>query len=592
MESRVELVSHLRTGRGFDVAEVLAAKLGRLRRWFAANEVDAAVVGLSGGVDSAVTLGVLRSLADEADSPLRRVVALVAPIDGPGATGQALAVDRAASVAESLGAEVWSVPLGEAHRATLVALEAGAGLAFDGWAAGQLLSVVRTPALYGAAALLQAHGHRSVVVGTTNRDEGAYLGFFGKASDGMVDLQPLSDLHKSEVRALAGRLGVPRDVIDAEPTGDVWDGRTDAQLIGAAYDDVETVLRLRELGRDPAEVARTLGDPDEAGALLSAVDAVERIHRHNAHKYRVGSPAVHLDVLPRGVPGGWGDEVLSPRSESAPPPGVVPGAWSPAPTLRLARDRGPGAGDVAVGHRLAPRVTLVPGLLDADERRRLVAAMVATSNPEPVGVTGVRDGRGIGSVRATAWAPELAGDLWHRLRPAVPSVRFLGPGDATDGHAGPDRTGHRTWRVVGLSPLLRFMRYEPGGRHLVHYDAGHDYGDGRRTLLSVVWYLAAGDADTAGDPGDAGPPGPAGGATRFVRDGQDRLPVWARDHADWDRPTRPDEVALAVAPTPGSALVFDHRLPHDVECWLGPGDRVIVRADVVYEAVPDGRSLP
>ena len=118
------------------------------------------------------------------------------------------------------------------------------------------------------------------------------------------------------------------------------------------------------------------------------------------------------------------------------------------------------------------------------------------------------------------------------------------------------------------------MRYAPGGRHLVHYDAGYDYGDGRRTLLSIVWFL-----------GDA----PASGATRFVRDGQDALPAAARDFADWSRDTRDDEVALAVHPARGCALVFDHRLPHDVQRWDGPGDRVIIRGDVVYEAVDDGR---
>jgi hypothetical protein len=158
-------------------------------------------------------------------------------------------------------------------------------------------------------------------------------------------------------------------------------------------------------------------------------------------------------------------------------------------------------------------------------------------------------------------------------------VRFLGDLTPTDGFAIPSgpgkRTGHRSYRVVGLSPLLRFMRYDPGGRHLCHYDAGFDYGDGRRTLLSVVLYLT-----------DA----PHSGATRFVRDGQESMPVRERKFEDWSRDTRDDEVTLSVHPARGHALVFDHRLCHDVQRWEGPGPRVIVRADVVYEAIPDGRS--
>jgi hypothetical protein len=118
------------------------------------------------------------------------------------------------------------------------------------------------------------------------------------------------------------------------------------------------------------------------------------------------------------------------------------------------------------------------------------------------------------------------------------------------------------------------MRYDPGGRHLCHYDAGFDYGDGRRTLLSVVFYLT-----------DA----PSSGATRFVRDGQEETPVCARDFGDWTRDTRADEVLFSVHPEVGSALLFDHRLCHDVERWDGPGPRVIVRGDIVYEAIPDGR---
>ena len=582
-QDRRELLEVLRAQRGFRATEVLAAKVGRINGWFAANGLDAAVVGVSGGIDSAVTVGLLARAAAAPGSPLRRIVAALVPIDSPGATGQGRALDRARLVVDAVGGptvEAWEVPFADVQHEAVRSLAKGSGLVVDDWAAGQLLSVLRTPALYGAAALLQANGHRSVVVGTTNRDEGAYVGFFGKASDAMVDLQPIADLHKSEVRALAALLDVPAEVVDAAPSGDVWDGRTDAELIGAPYDDVELVLRLLELRFDPIAVADRLTDGD---ALVAASEAVDRLHRHNAHKYAVGSPAVHLDVLPRGVPGGWPRGPLGaadlddhPRTAA----GVGPGGWSPPPGLLDAADRrrtiplGRSVLDPARGF-----ATVAGAVLSAEECDRLIVALDCHADPVPVGVTGVSGSPGIGSMRATAWGPELAGALWERLAPVVPSVRFLDERTPTDGHATADRTGHRSWRVVGLSPVLRFMRYEPGGRHWTHFDAGYDYGDGRRTLLSVVLYL------TASGPGH-------GGATRLVRDGQEALAVWARDHRDWDRDTRADEVLVAVVPERGAAFVFDHRIGHDVERWDGPGPRVVIRADVVYEAIPDGRSLP
>lgn len=552
------LLARLRLSRGFDVREVAAAKVARLTRWFASERLDAAVVGVSGGVDSALVLALLEAARRAPGSPLRRVVGLLLPIGGRGATRQREATAQGAAVCAALGAEHWEVPLTEALGATVAALARASGLPFDAWSEGQCLSVQRTPALYGAAALLRAHGHAAVVVGTTNRDEGAWLGFFGKASDGMVDLQPISDLHKSEVRALAAHLGVPPAVVAAVPAGDVHDGRSDEAMIGADYDTVEAVVRLRELGRDPAL----------AGEGSAAVD---RHHAVNAHKYRVGSPAVHLDVLPRGVPGAWPDTPFAPRTERPPPPGAIPGAWTPPPIALDPLEGLPAVEPIALPEGLARRARRV---LTARDCATLRAAMEASGAAEPVGVTGVRDGYGVGSLRATAWSPALAAGLWERLRPAVPSVRFLGPRDPTDAFATATRAGHRSWRAVGLSPLLRFMRYAPGGRHLCHYDAAYDYGDGRRTLLSVVFYLT-----------DA----PASGATRFVRDGQEMTPVAARDLGDWTRDTRDDEVLAAVHPTEGDALVFDHCLCHDVARWEGPGERVIVRADVVYEAIPDGR---
>ncbi len=549
------LLVQLRAARGFDAAEVAEAKLGRLARFFASQRLDAAVVGVSGGVDSALVLGLLRALASR--GALRRVVPLLLPIESPGATRQGEALENGRLVTGSM--ERWEAPLTHAHAALRDALQDAAMLPFTSWSEGQLLSVMRTPALYGAAALLQSHGYRSLVVGTTNRDEGALLGFFGKASDGMVDLQPISDLHKSEVRALARHFGVPAPVLNATPSGDVHDGRSDEEMIGASYDDVELYLRLRELA------LHTLLDASPT------LDAIERQVAHNQHKYRVGNSAVHVDVMPRGVPGGWSSESLSPRSERRPPAAALPGAWDP-PSIELEP-----VAVLAVGTRLhvPGYAASAQGVLTRADCARLCAAMAESGRAEPVGITGVRDGYGIGSTRATAWSGELAASLWQRLAPAVPSVRFFEPLAATDWFATPTRTGHRSWRVVGLSPLLRFMRYEPGGRHLCHYDAGFDYGDGRRSLMSVVFYLS--DAEQTG-------------ATRFVCDGQEQTPVAQRDFADWSEETREAQVLAKVQPRAGNALLFDHRLCHDVERWQGPGPRIIIRADVVYEVIPDGRA--
>ncbi|MFT5680227.1 MAG: NAD+ synthetase [Myxococcota bacterium] len=292
-----ELLAQLRADRGFDVAHALAGKIDRINTYFSDCGLDAAVIGVSGGIDSAVALALLCAARDAPGSPLRRVVGVLAPIGGRGATGQAQALHRGEAAIEAAGAEAW--------RCDLTAAQAGYVAAFaehaesTAWAEGQLLSVVRTPAFYYAAALLQAAGHRSLVVGTTNRDEGAWLGFFGKASDGMVDLQPISDLHKSEVIALAQHLGVPAEIIDATPRGDVYDGRVDEEMIGAPYWFVELFLLLRCQGGEPALNTTDRGLYDRYAAALC------ELHRHNAHKYRVGSPAIHLDVYPRSVPGGW-----------------------------------------------------------------------------------------------------------------------------------------------------------------------------------------------------------------------------------------------------------------------------------------------
>lgn len=307
-----QLLHILRCDRNFNVDDCLRRKVDAINDYFTLNGLSAAVVGLSGGVDSSLVAALLKRASQEPNSPISRVVGLIVPIRDPGSTGQDEAERLATVLADTLLIERWTVDMSKTTAEGLTALDLGRRLEagpwdpMSTWTRGQMLSVMRTPVFYGAAATLQQEGYHSLVVGTTNRDEGSYIGFFGKASDAMVDLQPISDLHKSEVRKLAFQLGVPSEIISRTPTGDVYNGHSDEQMIGAPYDFLELYLMFRCLpfGRR-ASYLRKVTDQQALSEFYQWSAAIESLHTKNAHKYRVGSPAIHLDVYQRSVPGGW-----------------------------------------------------------------------------------------------------------------------------------------------------------------------------------------------------------------------------------------------------------------------------------------------
>lgn len=299
-------LSEARSLRAFDAAAYVGEKCRVLNGYLQRNGLDAVVVGMSGGVDSAVVLAIAEAARRSTDSPLVKIVPVLAPInDTSAATGQTEGMARGREVCDSLDLTPVVVDLTGAHAALKSAVDADLQRPGANWASGQLASYIRTPAFYYTASTLSELGHSPVVLGTTNRDEGAYLGFFGKASDAMVDVQVISDLHKSEVYAVARHLGLPRSVIDAVPTGDMFDGRPDEAVFGTSYDFVELYLDWLTTPAAQRE-ARRAQWPEAARLEFDELAArLERLHSFNAHKYKAGSPAVHLNVLPAAVPGGW-----------------------------------------------------------------------------------------------------------------------------------------------------------------------------------------------------------------------------------------------------------------------------------------------
>tara|TARA_R110002012_G_scaffold43964_3_gene118557 strand:+ start:2674 stop:3429 length:756 start_codon:yes stop_codon:yes gene_type:complete len=92
-----------------------------------------------------------------------------------------------------------------------------------------------------------AQMNSGLVVGTGNKVEDFGVGFYTKYGDGGVDLSPIADLMKSEVRSLSKELGIIDDIIQAKPTDGLWeDGRTDEDQIGATYDELEWAMGYEE----------------------------------------------------------------------------------------------------------------------------------------------------------------------------------------------------------------------------------------------------------------------------------------------------------------------------------------------------------
>lgn len=118
--------------------------------------------------------------------------------------------------------------------------------------------------------------HQALVAGTGNKVEDFGVGFYTKYGDGGVDVSPIADLMKSEVRELAKYLGVPSSIIVAKPTDGLFgDDRSDEDQLGASYDELEMAMLAKEAGKTETDFERR---------ELEVFKIYSRLNRINQHK--------------------------------------------------------------------------------------------------------------------------------------------------------------------------------------------------------------------------------------------------------------------------------------------------------------------
>jgi len=118
-----------------------------------------------------------------------------------------------------------------------------------------------------------AQANRCLVAGTGNKIEDFGIGFYTKYGDGGVDISPIADLTKTQVFSLAKEIGVIEEIIIAKPTDGLWeDGRSDEDQIGASYPELEWAMDFKGLESELDERQKTV------------LDIYRRLNRINKHK--------------------------------------------------------------------------------------------------------------------------------------------------------------------------------------------------------------------------------------------------------------------------------------------------------------------
>ncbi len=219
------------------------------------------VFGLSGGIDSSV-VAYLAVRALGADNVLAVTMPYKTSSDETRRDSQ--------TVIAALGLQTLDVPITDQVDAYFAAFPTAARMRLANKCARERMTV-----LYDQSAAFEA-----LVIGTSNKTE-LLLGYGTQFGDLASAINPIGDLYKTQLRQLAAYLGVPREILDKAPSGDLWVGQTDEGELGFSYDEVDRLLVLLVDRRwQPAHLER-------AGFDAEFVERVLRLIRRNQYKRRL-----------------------------------------------------------------------------------------------------------------------------------------------------------------------------------------------------------------------------------------------------------------------------------------------------------------
>lgn len=216
---------YVRQRLSLDFARVTSYLTKRIKEYIEESRKVGGIIGLSGGIDSSVTTILLSKATKNFHILLM-----------PSSSTSKKDIEDAMKIIKSLNAE---------DKYTLINIDnitenfSNLVKTTDKIIIGNIKARIRMILLYAFAQKMNY-----LVIGTGDKSE-IMLGYFTKYGDGGVDVLPIGDLYKTQVRMLGEYLGIPEDIVNKPPSPALWEGQTAEGEIGLDYETIDSILYLK-----------------------------------------------------------------------------------------------------------------------------------------------------------------------------------------------------------------------------------------------------------------------------------------------------------------------------------------------------------